>query len=594
MLTWNALVRSLRNLRNLRSVNKTQDVFLDSKRSLRRELQKARTMAWHYRKGGMQQVKIWRWNQVAQQSNPQRKTSLPDGGLRRDYTRLRNAWIEKTKRSQTWAPASETHNYRNVFAQGWFLGSEGGNLSLPPTWVSTIFGEKNFSCDPTLQVVHRGSSQQQFQLLLLGQASDSAKKLRNGQQVATELYSVLKSNPHSWKELDEAVTWLGGRFVVIARKSSEIRVHVDAMASRSCYWGTTDAGDVVLASHSALIAQATGDLSSTKAKWVLNHPDYHNPAGVYLPGTITSHDRARLIFANCCLSIKDGAAEHQRFFPPQGTNTTTALSAEAAAEAYLAEVRFQMDVILTSTPESVIALTAGSDSRAILNASLDLLQDAGTSAMTYHFFDKNAEHTRTDLLGANRLAEEAGLKHRILNLKPWDPKARFAKLYTQTFPVWARFGALARACYEGLSAEEALIIGVGGEVGTAFYLDRQHPAVTPEVLAGKFTQDNFQHDAKLIAEFENYMEYTQLAPEFAGNIDLYDLFYWEHRMSGWAAYWYSELDFGPIVALPLNSRRIFCAMLSVPFEDRVRKSVYGTLNSWVDITAESTDTGGKN
>lgn len=594
MPIWNVPARSLRHIRNLRSVNEVQNLYRDSKHLLSSKAQKVRTAAWHYRKGGIQQVKLWRWNQVVQQPIPQRKTTLPEGGLRRDYPRLRNAWIEKTQQAQAWAPASETHNYRNVFAQGWFLGSGDDNPSLPSAWVSTVFGEKNFSCDPALQVMHKGSAQQHHQLLLLGQATDSAKKLRNSQQVAHELYSVLKSKRDSWADFDEAVTWLGGRFVVIARHGAETRVHVDAMASRSCYWGTTDSGEVVLASHSALIAEAVGDLSSTRAKWVLNHPDYHNPAGVYLPGTITSHDRTWLVFANCCLTIRQRTAEHKRFFPPRGSNPVPALSVEAATEAYLAEVRFQMDAILSSAPASIIALTAGSDSRAILNASLDLLQDAGTSAMTYHFFEKDAGHTRIDLLGANRLAEEAGLKHRILNLQPWDPKARFAKLYSRSFPVWARFGALARACYEGLSAEEELIIGVGGEVGTAFYLERDHPAVTPEVLAGKFTQDNFQYDAQLIAEFERYMAYTQLAPEHAGEIDLYDLFYWEHRMSGWAAYWYSELDFGATVALPLNSRRVFCAMLGVPFEDRVRKSVYGTLNSWVDIAAGSTNPGGKN
>lgn len=591
MPIWNVPARSLRYLRNLRSINEAQNLYADSKESVARKVKEARTIAWHYRKGGLQQVQLWRWNQVARQSNPQRKTNLPEGGLRRDYPRLRNAWIDMERRSQSWVPASESHAYRNVFAQGWFLGSGEDSVELPAAWVSTVFGKKNFSCDPALQVQHKGSEQQHYQLLLLGQATDSAKKLRNSQQVATELYSVLKNNPDSWAELDEAVTWLGGRFVVIARRGQETRVHVDAMASRSCYWGATDAGEIILASHSALIAQAAGDLSSTKAKWVLNHPDYHNPAGVYLPGTITPHDRARLVVANCCLSINDGAAEHTRFFPPQGTTTVPDLSVEAATEAYLAEVRFQMDAILTSTPASVLALTAGSDSRAILNASLDLLQGAKTSAMTYHFFEKNAEHTRTDLLGANRLAAESGLKHRILDLQPWDPKSRFAKVYLKTFPVWARFGALARACYEGLSAQEALIIGVGGEVGTAFYLERHHPEVTPEVLAGKFTQDEFQHDPELIAEFENYMAYTQLEPERAGGIDLYDLFYWEHRMSGWAAYWYSELDFGPTVALPLNSRRIFCAMLGLPFEDRVRKSVYGTLNSWVSATTDNTKSG---
>lgn len=590
MPIWNNFARILRKLRGLRFLNEVKQFFRESKSSLSVKAKEIRTGAWHYRNGGIRQVRLWRWNQVSNQPIIG-KSRLLKGGLRQDYPRLRNAWLGKSEHAREWTAASETYDYRNVFAQGWFLGTGAGTLSLPLNWIEIRFGETYFTCDPALRVVHKGTDAQLHQLLVLGQATDSEKNLRSSQEVAQELYSVLENRQESWADFDEAVTWLGGRFVVIARHGAETRVHVDAMASRSCYWGSNDADEVVLASHSALIAAAVGDFSSTSAKWVLNHPDYNNPAGVYLPGTITSYDRAKLVLANCYLSFNKNNVRHRRFFPPMESNPVPALSVKAATEAYLAEVRFQMDAILSSTPRSVIALTAGSDSQAILNASLDLLQEANTSAMTYHFFEKDADHTRMDLLGANRLAEGAGLRHRILNLQPWDHSARFAQLYTKTFPVWARFGALARACYEQLSAKEALIIGVGGEIGTAFYLERNNPVVTPEVLAGKFTQDSFRHDPKLIGEFENYMSYSQLDSEHAGAIDLLDLFYWEHRMSSWAAYWYSEVDFGPTVALPLNSRRVFCAMLGVPLEDRVRKSIYRTLDAWVNATAENTSHG---
>lgn len=503
-------------------------------------------------------------------------------GLTREYPALRESWAENGRRAKGFSAASVTHGYRNSFAQGWVLAPERSVPEIPGTWLSRDFGGLRFLCDPGLKVQHKGTPEAEYELLLLGHAADSERRLGNSKKVALFLLEELQKCNGTWNPLDQAVMWLGGRFVVIARRGAELRVHVDAMASRSCYWGETDEGEVIVASHSALVGKAVEDLSATKAKWVLNHPDYHNPAGVYLPGTITPADRARLVFANCCLTVTAGKAAHSRFFPPAGKNVISQLSVEQATEKYLAEVRFQMDALLSQTPGSVLALTAGSDSKAILHATVDLLHSAQTTAMTYHFFERNAEHTHQDLLGANRLAENMGMQHRILDVQPWDPKSRFAKLYTRTFPVWARFGALARTCYEGLSASESLIIGVGGEVGTAFYLERDFDAITPAVLAGKFTQDTFREDPELIAEFERYMDYTQLQQQHAGGINLLDLFYWEHRMSSWAAYWYSELDFGPTVALPLNSRRVFCAMLALPFEDRVKKSIYATLASWTE------------
>ncbi len=358
-----------------------------------------------------------------------------------------------------------------------------------------------------------------------------------------------------------------------------MRVHVDAMASRSCYWGSKD-GDVVLASHSALIADTLGDAAATGCKWVLSHPDYDNPAGKYLPGMVTPHDVAKLVIANCALTIDNTEARHNRFFftPPEK------LSVTEATERYLAELRFQMDAALNAQPRSVLALTAGSDSRAMLTGTLDLLHDAGTSAMTYHFFARNADHSRKDLLGANRLAHLSNLTHRVLDASGWDATSSFAKMYHKTFPTWARFPSLSRTYYEELGADESLIIGIGGEIGTVFYRDREYDQVTPEVLASKFTQSDFRKDPRLVETMAEYMDYTQLTEENSAGYDLFDLFYWEHRMSSWAAYGYSEADFGPTVVLPLNSRRLIHAMLSLPLKDRLKRSIYRQLGAWSGIT----------
>ena len=542
-----------------------------------------RTAAWHLREGGVDQLRLWRWKKAAARAPKGRSTPLSREQLGREHKALRDAWRNAASRGRELTAASDTHNYRNYFAQGWVLTS-GATPELPSAWITSAFGAGRFIHDPALALQHKGTPGGEAELLLIGHAADSERELTNSRQVAVYLYNVLCSDDGSFRSLDEAVMWLGGRFIVVARLGDALCVHVDAAASRSCYWGEDERSGVVLASHATLVGKMVGDDSSEKARWVLGHPEYKNPAGIYLPGTITACDQAQLVFANCRLEIKDGRGSHVRFFPPTDAAPVEERSVELAAEQFLAEVRFQLGAALTQTPGSVLALTSGSDSRAIAQSTIDLLHDFDTTAMTYHFFERSAEHTKVDLLGANRLAENLGLQHRILDVAPWDPAGRFAKLYNRTFPVWARFGSLARTIYEGLSARESLIIGVGGEVGTAFYLVRTAEEITPEVLASKFTQTPFAQDPRLVEEFARYMEYTQLDPAHSGGYDLLDLFYWEHRLSGWAAYWYSEMDFGPTVVLPLNSRRLYCAMLSVPFEDRVKKSIYRTIDAWATET----------
>lgn len=536
-----------------------------------------RKALWHLRTGGPRQLKRWNNNRLATTSDRQKRHSFPRTRFSRRYPSLTDSWKGFSTRQEKSQSAAENRRNRNPFAQGWTLSQE-SRATVPERWPRLVFGNWEFRHDPELETHHHTSTSGTEEVLLLGHATDSQKKFRSSRETAPDLLKAVTDAP-DWKLFDDAVTWLGGRFIAIGRRGASVRVHVDAMASRSCYWGSNK-DHVVLASHSTLVAQALGNSASAECHWVLTHPDYENPAGKYLPGMITPHDAAKLVFANCALTIENNIVSHRRFFftPPEK------LSIAEATGRYLSELRFQMDAALNSRPESVLALTAGSDSRAILAGTLDLLHNAGTSTMTYHFFARNADHSREDLLGANRLAYLSNLTHRILDVSGWDSTSSFARMYSKTFPTWARFPSLAKTYYEELGADESLIIGVGGEIGTVFYRDREYDQVTPEVLAGKYTQSAFQRDPRLIETMSEYIDYTELTEENSAGYDLFDLFYWEHRMSTWAAYGYAEADFGPQVVLPLNSRRLIHAMLSLPFKDRLRRSIYRQLAAWSGIT----------
>ncbi|MGD7003628.1 hypothetical protein [Corynebacterium halotolerans] len=541
------------------------------------ELRKA---FWHLRHGGLKQVRRWNRNRIAGSLESRKHRYLPSEALTSSSPSLTQSWQAIANRLETSLSAADVRQYRNFFAQGWILtNTPNPDVSLPEHWKSLGFGAWTCQFDPDLEVHHVVHAEGEYEILLLGQATDSAKRLHTSKSVASELLKELSSSL-GWDAFDEAVTWLGGRFVAIGRRSSSVRIHVDAMASRSCYWAR-QGGHLVFASHSILAAQAIGDVAASGSRWVLTHPDYHNPAGKCLPGMVSPHDAVKMVIANCALTIQGSEISHRRFFstPPES------LSVAEAAERYLSELRFQMDAALAHRPKTVFGLTAGADSRAILTATLDLLHTADVSAMTYHFFARNADHSREDLLGANRLANLSNLKHRVLDVSPRRKTHAFTSMYSKTFPTWARFPTLARTYYEELGADEALILGIGGEVGTVFYRDREFDKITPEVLAGKYTQSAFQHDPRLIETMTEYMDYTELSEENSAGYDLLDLFYWEHRMSTWAAYGYSEADFGPLVVLPLNSRRIFHAMLSLPFKDRLRRSVYHQLALWSGISA---------
>src|SRR5699024_1283243 len=72
--------------------------------------------------------------------------------------------------------------------------------------------------------------------------------------------------------------------------------------------------------------------------------------------------------------------------------------------------------------------------------------------------------------------------------------------------------------------------------------------------------------------FQAYIDETDYAST-VGMLDPFDHFYWEHRMAAWHGTFLVERDFYGDAFIPLNSRTVFEAMLSVPQKDRDESSV---------------------
>lgn len=482
---------------------------------------------------------------------------------------LASAWGSYAYEDDAWEPASSSKNYLNIFSRGYFLSSPGGSLPTPPAWRREVLGDRVLAYDPDVPVVVRHNETGDASVVVIGYCFDPAAGYEDAHQSADGLLQALESE-RGLAAVDDVALWLGGRFVIFVHTPDELRVHVDAMASRACFWGDTAEG-IVLSSHSELIARATGNPASERRAWILQHPEYDSKFGVSLPGLTTAHDAARHVYANCVLRVRGRSVDHERVFPNVELRP---LTVEDATEEFVRELRAQISMWFRVSGKAAIALTSGMDSRALLAAGLDQYQSHRATALTYHFFERDAPTTRADLLGANALALRAGLRHRILNIEQIKSGTPMQKLYTTTFTSFARFPGLARVFYENLSATETLTIGIGGGIGTVHHTNRDDPKITPEVLARRYTPSAIHKNPKLHAVMREYIEYTQFSHERISNFDFYDLFHWEHRLTNWGSLGYAEYDLGPIVALPFNSRRVLVPMLSLPLQERRDKAIY--------------------
>lgn len=484
---------------------------------------------------------------------------------------LQQAWNRYANRHRRSATVADKYKYENVLAKGFFLTNGTIGDFVPATWARLTL-ERGYQLAVAPDLVYSYISEPGCATLVLGHAFHKNSGSVTTTDTTALLHGKLTQN-RSFDSFEKMVLDMSGRFLAIAIISNELRVYTDPMASRSCFWGQAGRWKktTYLASHSALIAHATGNTEVTQNRWIMRHPDYSSPGGKTLPALIAPHDCATEVFGNCYLSVQGSKVTHTRYFPKYALEP---MSLEEATDVFIDEIRFNTAAWLNVADHSYLTLTAGQDSRAVLSASLDLFNEKSNDVTltTYHFFKTGAETTAKDLLKANQLALDAGLRFKVVDIGTVAKEA--GPLYNATFPAWARFPTLTSAFYHQLQADSSLFIGVGGGIGTAFFTKREQNTITPEWLARKYTPSKVHSDPELIRHFQDYINYTQFTDDRLHGYDLHDLFHWEHRLTKWAGASYSKYDLAATVALPFNSRRLILAMLSLPYKQRTGRAIY--------------------
>ncbi len=489
---------------------------------------------------------------------------------RRLERQQRQAVDDFHRREQQLRPGYKVWGYRNVFAKGFLVTDGAVDYAPRESWDRLSIGRWHVRLDPALE--RQAAASPAGQVLVLGQAFDDAGPRRRGGVAERILRALAKASglDAQTRALDEAIAWVAGRYVVLVARGDRLDVYGDPLATRSAYWHRGSAG-VALASHTGILAELVGGLESSRMRWVLGNPEYHEPAGRWLPGLVTAHDDVGQVFANGRLSIRGTDVVHERFWPREDRVELPALE---AATRFRDELRQQVRNWISVADVTVLTLTAGRDSRAVLEAGLTDLRRAGAVAMTYHAMHRPEKSTRADLLAANRMAAAAGLHHLTLDVPPMSPTSAFAALYRRSFPTYHRYANLANAMYLAAPAKAATIFGVGGAIITGMYRNTDDRDLRPELLARKYTASPFGRDPELVEELARWMDYAHFSTDALRGYDFYDLFHWEHRMSKWAATGYAEYDLATTPAPVLSSRRLLVAALSLPKPQRVDALVY--------------------
>lgn len=459
----------------------------------------------------------------------------------------------------------EVYSNSNSFPRGYIL-SCCSRTEHPARFIPIPLGEFwHLYKDPDLEIFQKTTSD--FTILVIGDAFSRAQQLRTNSQIVDYLDRNLELSSSS-SDFAKLTQDFSGRFSIFWLRPEGLTVVNDAMGTMSTFWARDDS-NVYFSNFTSLLALATGDGSNQNKKEFFGHPKFES-SQPWLPGIITEQDCATPLFPNHYIETIQLEVLHRRFYPVAPLQM---LSPSDAAEIVIDEMRFLIDALITKGYPLYFSITGGDDAFAMVNATLDLLQESQSIGLTYAFLNTEPNPTHDDLIKANQRMFPTGLRHRIAPMKfSWG--SDFAKIYSETNPSLATFPTLAQTIYSTASPMTYFLTGHGGEIGNIFYKKRAQGWPSEIDLGEKIGGRNFASSPEIVELTRAYLEYTEFQKDKLFDFDPYDIFYWENRMGRWGARMMAEWDFGSKPIAALNSRPIISAMMSLKEHERINRTVY--------------------
>lgn len=278
---------------------------------------------------------------------------------------------------------------RLLYARGFLLTRS--EASVPEHWSAVSLGAWTFYHDPVAAVAVRGGT------LLFGHAID----LRSGEGRIGSIAERIDESDGSARQ--DLIDHLAGRFLVVQATGDDLRLQQDAAGLRAVYW--TDRSERFFAgSHQKLVAEQISAGRSDFAGGYLSRNGFQ-----VTPGRATSHLGVVRLLPNTELGT--GTRDLERVYPRDARSEA---SVGEVAGLVIDSVDAQLPA-LRSTPDVVVSLSAGLDSRTTLALLRPIIDHLTFFTYDLNYREKN-DGNRHDRATALALVESFGLRHRMLDI----------------------------------------------------------------------------------------------------------------------------------------------------------------------------------
>ena len=383
----------------------------------------------------------------------------------------------------------------------------------------------------------------------------------------------IASNYGDENKFVDKINELTGVFILMRVKDDEIILISDPASMLPAFYGRIN-NQIVISSHSQLIADIFNLKHSEFAKELLRYKWYPRLPGAYFPGDLSPYFELKRVVANQIYVFNKNIIKHHRFYPLSKDIGTT-VSYEESIE-FSSRIMANNLVLIANKWESpYISLTGGIDSNTTFAAANGLYKQI------HSFSYLSAPKENPDAIAAEMIATKFGANFKLLKIPEnsegiidYEIKAKIIN-HNNAYSNPINDAELRKRIVMG--EQKFISCEIKSWVSETFrapmyhrYRRKKMPATSAKLFRNLYkiflTNRSLAHKVdRIFEDFIRDFEYDKIPKQF----DASDMFFHECEWGSWGGICISDMKIGYDITIPYNNRKLIDSLLQLPLDVRL-------------------------
>lgn len=385
------------------------------------------------------------------------------------------------------------------------------------------------------------------------------------------LKKIIESYKESRDSFFEELSKISGVFVLFIIKENEIIAVQDSAGIMPVFYtAIEEESHHYLSSHSQLIADLCQFSMDENIKKLVNSKFYL--IGIrHLPGIKSPFKEVKMLTSNTYYCSTNSTVT--RFYPNSNVNR---LDEQKSLEVISEVLKTSMHLVNEKFNAS-LSLTGGTDSKMTLAAANGLYD----KFKYFSFYSSEAE--KKDAVAARDICKSLNIPHQIFKVPTENMQIKdfnlISKIIDHNTGYIKKYNDSELRKLSFLVHQKELNVDVRSlvsEISRGFYYSKFGLSIMPKPLQARHMSNFYKRNMfnrKLLKymdeAFEEFINITKFRSGFSDRYDESDMFYWEHRMSQWAALVKQDFDISHETTIIYNNRKLLDTFMNFDLEDRV-------------------------